>query len=229
MNHKKILALIAALFDKTPRNRRLFCMAVPIILAAEFIRFQPNEYDNNKLLYLAWLPCCMIVADWCASLWKRLEGTGSRKVLAVMAAVVTFLSAGLSIWRECVSDYVAFSRPAAEAGEFARDRTEKDAVFLTGTEHLNPICALGGKTVVCGPDLWLYWHGFNTLERQAELKAFYEDPEAYPDIPQKYGVGYIYVSSYERSQYDVDTEALDRNYQKVFENEEAVIWKVSDG
>ena len=223
------LALIAALFDKTPRNRRLFCMAVPIILAAEFIRFQPNEYDNNKLLYLAWLPCCMIVADWCASLWKRLEGTGSRKVLAVMAAVVTFLSAGLSIWRECVSDYVAFSRPAAEAGEFARDRTEKDAVFLTGTEHLNPICALGGKTVVCGPDLWLYWHGFNTLERQAELKAFYEDPEAYPDIPQKYGVGYIYVSSYERSQYDVDTEALDRNYQKVFENEEAVIWKVSDG
>ena len=42
---------------------RRFAMALPIILAAEFIRFQPNEYDNNKLFYLAWLLCCMIVSD----------------------------------------------------------------------------------------------------------------------------------------------------------------------
>ena len=41
------LALIAALFEKVPRNRRIFAMAIPIILAAEFIRFQPSEYDNN--------------------------------------------------------------------------------------------------------------------------------------------------------------------------------------
>ncbi len=223
------LALIAALFDKTPRNRRLFAMALPIILAAEFIRFQPNEYDNNKLFYLAWLLCCMIIADWCAGIWKRMRGLRSRHVLAVIAAVVTFLSAGLTIWRECVSDYVAYSSYAVEAGEYARDNTEKDAVFLTGTQHLNPVNAIGGKTIVCGPDLWLYWHGFDTSERQAELRLFYEDPDAHPDIPQKYGVSYIYVSSYERTQYDVDIEALDRNYDRVFENLEATIWKLTDG
>ena len=223
------LALIAALFDKTPRNRRIFAMALPIILAAEFIRFQPNEYDNNKLLYLAWLLCCLIAADWSVSLWQRLKGLRSRYVLAVIAAVVTFLSAGLTIWRECVSDYVSFSRPAVEAGEFVRDKTEKDAVFLTGTEHLNPVFAIGGKTVVCGPDLWLYWHGFDTRERKEDLRIFYSDPEGHPEIPQKYGVDYIYVSSYERSDYSVDEEALDRNYRKVFENGEATIWKVPEG
>ena len=223
------IALIAALFDKTPRNRRLFAMALPIILAVEFIRFQPNEYDNNKLMYLAWLPCCMIVADWSAGLWKKMRGMRSRAVLAVIAAVVTFLSAGLSVWRECVSDYVAFSRPSVEAGEFVRDRTEKDAVFLSGTQHLNPVFAIGGKTVVCGPDLWLYWHGFDTAERKTDLRLFFEDPEHHPEIPQKYGADYIYVSSYERSEYDVDEEALNRNYRKVFENGEATIWKVIDG
>ena len=222
------LALIAALFDKTPRNRRIFAMALPIILAAEFIRFQPNEYDNNKLFYLAWLLCCMIVADWCCSLWKRMQGMRSRHVIAVIAAVVTFLSAGLSIWRECVSDYVAYSSSSVEAGEFARDRTEKDAVFLTGTQHLNPVLSIGGKTIVCGPDLWLYWHGFDTRERQEELRLFYEDPEGHADIPRKYNAGYIYVSSYERTSYDVDTEALDRNYRRIFENREAVIWKVPE-
>ncbi len=204
-------------------------MALPIILAAEFIRFQPNEYDNNKLLYLAWLLCGMIVADWCIMIWNRLKGLRSRTVLAVVAAFVTFVSAGLTIWRECVSDYVAFGQESVEAGEFVRDRTEADAVFLTGTQHLNPVCAIGGKTVVCGPDLWLYWHGFNTQERQEDLKLFFEDPEGNPDIPQKYDVDYIYVSSYERSLYEVDREALDRNYRKVFENGEAAIWKVPEG
>ena len=223
------LALIAALFDRTPRNRRLFAMALPIILAAEFIRFQPNEYDNNKLFYLAWLLCCMIVADWCGAVWKRLRGMRSRHVLAVMAAVVTFFSAGLTVWRECVSNYMAYSRASVEAGEFARDRTEKDAVFLTGTQHLNPVLSIGGKTIVCGPDLWLYWHGFDTRERQEELRVFYEDPEHHPDIPLKYDASYIYVSSYERTQYDVDEAALDRNYQKVFENSEATIWKIPKG
>ena len=78
------LALILALFEKNPRNRRLFAMALPIILAAELIRFQPNEYDNNKLFYLAWLLCCMIVADWCSRLWKRLKGFGAGRFLAVL-------------------------------------------------------------------------------------------------------------------------------------------------
>ena len=223
------LALIAALFDRNPRNRRIFAMALPIILAAEFIRFQPNEYDNIKLFYLAWLLCCLIVADWCSRLWKRLEGMGGRRFLAVLAAVVTFLSAGLTIARECVSDYQAFSREAVEAGEYVKDRTPRDAVFVTGTQHLNPVVAIAGRTVVCGPDLWLYWHGFDTTERQSELRAFYEDPEGHPEVPEKYGAEYVYLSSYERNSYDVDLEGMDKVGVKIFENDEAAIYRLYAG
>jgi len=223
------LALIAALFDRNPRNRRIFAMALPIILAAEFIRFQPNEYDNIKLFYLAWLLCCLIVADWCSRLWKHLEGVGGRRFLAVFAAVVTFLSAGLTIARECVSDYQAFSREAVEAGEYVKNRTPRDAAFVTGTQHLNPVVAIAGRTVVCGPDLWLYWHGFDTTERQSELRAFYEDPEGHPEVPEKYGAEYVYLSSYERNSYDVDLEGLNKVGVKIFENDEAAIFKLYAG
>ena len=220
------VALIAALADKNPRNRRIFAMALPIILAAEFIRFQPNEYDNNKLFYLAWLLCCMITADWCSRLWKRLEGFGGRRVLAAFAAAATFLSAGLSLWRECVSDYVAFGKGAVEAGEFIRENTPEDAVFITGTQHLNPVFAIAGRDVVCGPDLWLYWHGFDTRERQAELEAFYEDPAGHPEVPAKYGAEYVYVSSYERNDYTVDTKGLERIGTRVFRNGEADVYRL---
>ena len=222
------LALIAALFEKNPRNRRIFAMMIPIILAAEFIRFQPNEYDNNKLFYLAWLLGCMIIADWCSRLWKRLEGFGGRRFLAALAAAVTFLSAGLTIWRECVSDYVAFGSEAVEAGQYIKNNTDPDAVFLSGTQHLNPVTSIAGRQIACGPDLWLYWHGFDTRERQQEIAAFLENPKAHPEVPEKYGADYVYVSSYERGSYDVDEEALEEIALKVFENGEASIYRLAE-
>ncbi len=224
------LILLLALFEKNPRHRRIFAMVLPVVLAAELIRFQRNEYDNNKMLYLAWLMGCMIVADWCAVVWHKLKGLRGRAALAVLMAIVTFTSAGLTIWRECRSDYQAFSANAVEAGEFARDWTSPDAVYLTGSEnHLNPISSIAGRNIVCGPGLWLYWHGFDTWNRQQEIRLFYDDPDHHADILQKYDVDYIYVSRYERENYDLNEEALIRDYPVVFENHEATIYQVPEG
>ena len=71
--------------------------------------------------------------------------------------------------------------------------------------------------------------GFDIREREEELMAFYEDPQAHPEIPAKYGAEYVYVSSYERSSYDVDLEGLEQIGLKVFENGEAAIYRLSAG
>ncbi len=221
--------LLLALVERDRHARRLFAGALPIILAAELVRFQPNIYDNNKLLYLAWLLCCMIVADFAARLWRRMAGLQSLPVMAADAAAVLFLSAGLTLWREAVSDYQAFSPSAVEAGQYIRDNTEKDSLFLSGTQHLNPVTSIAGRQVVCGPDLWLYYHGFDTTARKVDIKAFMEEPESHLDLLTRYDVDYIYVSSYERTSYKVDTEALDRLFERVFANGEAVIYRVAQG
>lgn len=223
------LILIFALFERNPKWRRIFAGALPIILAGEFIRFQPNIYDNNKLLYLAWLLCAMIVADWCAMLWRRLKGLRARPVIAALAAVTFFLSAGLTLWRETVSEYQAFSAGAVEAGEYARDNTEEHATFLTGTQHLNPIASIAGRNIVCGPDLWLYYHGLDTTERKSEIRAFYADPVHNTDTLEKYGVTYILVSSYERSDYTIDYAGLEEVAEVIFTNREATIYRVREG
>ena len=220
------LMLIFALFERRPAWRRLFAGALPIILAAEFIRFQPNIYDNNKLLYLAWLLCAIIVADWCGVVWRKLKDFRARPVIAVLAAVTIFLSAGLTLWRECVSNYQLFSAGAVQAGEYVRDETEEDAVFLTGVHHLNPVASIGGRRIVCGPDLWLYYHGLDTNARKADIGRFYADPEGNQDVIARYGVDYVAVSSYERNDYRVNTAALDRLYSRVYQNGEMTIWRV---
>lgn len=224
-----VIALILAVIERDRHTRRIFSGAAAIILAAELVRFQPNVYDNNKLLYLAWLLCCMIVADWCAQMWRRLKGLRARPVLAALAAVVVFLSAGLTLWRECVSSYQSFGYLAVEAGEFARDHTEEHCVFLSGTQHLNPVSSIAGRSTVCGTDSWLYYHGINTTERKTDIAAFFTSPRENLDVLAKYDVDYIYVSSYERSNYDVDEAALADMFDVVFENDEATIYKVAEG
>ena len=225
---QRLCALLCALAKRDSRTQRIFAGAFAIFIAAELVRFQPNEYDNNKLFYLWYLLCAMPVSDWVADCWRRLRGLGGRWVLAVLTAVCVFLSPALTLWREAVSDYQAFSPGAVEAGEYIRDHTQEHSVFLTGTQHLNPVIALAGRTIVCGPDLWLYWHGFDTTERKQEIAAFYADPEGNAGVLEKYDVDYIYVSSYERADYPVDQEALDRLYETVFENVECTIYKVAE-
>lgn len=164
------LMLILALFERNPKHRRLFAGALPIILAVELVRFQPNIYDNNKLMYLAWLLCCMIVADWCRDVWHRLKGMRGCGALAFVTAIAVFLSAGLTLWRECVSNYQAFSASAVEAGEFARDNTPEHSTYMTGTQHLNPIAShrraehrLPGRICGCTTTGWTRANARGTL------------------------------------------------------------------
>lgn len=171
----------------------------------------------------------MIVADWCRVLWGKLKGLRARPVIAVLAAVTIFLSAGLTLWRECVSNYQLFSAGAVQVGEYIRDNTEEDAVFLTGVHHLNPVASIAGRDIVCGPDLWLYYHGLDTSTRKADIVRFYADPEGNQDVIDLYGVDYIVVSSYERNDYRPDTAALDALYTCVYQNSEATIWRVAAG
>ncbi len=87
--------------------------------------------------------------------------------------------------------------------------------------------SIAGREIVCGPNLWLYWHGFDTQEREQEIAEFYENPEDHPEIPAKYGAEYVYVSSYEYSKYDVDEEGLGKIGLKIFENDEASIYRLA--
>ena len=201
-----------------------------ILLIAELIIFQPNEYDNNKLIYVWFLLCLPMAADYALTLYGKIKAVGGRRLIAVLFIIICFLSAGLTVARECVSFYQAYTNEDIKAAEFISEHTPAHSVFLTGTQHLNPAASLAGRTIVCGSDLYLYFHGFTTTQRKAEVAAFYEDPAAHLGTLSQYGVEYIYLSAWERSSYLVDTNALDSLFTRVYESPQGgtVIWRVSD-
>ena len=223
------LLILLALCERAPKgqpvpehlrqNRLIACGAFLIYLIAEFILFQPNEYDNNKLLYVWFLLCLPMAADYAVLVYERLKGISGRRLIAAGFVITCFLSASLTVARECVSDYHAYSRYDIETAEYVKQHTPEHSVFLTGNQHLNPVSSLAGRTILCSSDLYLYYHGFNTGARRAEIAAFYEDPAANLDLLKKYQVQYIYVSAYERAdgQYDLNEDALESLFPLVFE------------
>lgn len=199
-----------------------------IFAVAEFILFQPNEYDNNKLFYIWYMFAAILAADYGSILMQRMAGLRGRYVLCALFMGVSILSGALSIAREMVSGYQLFSKTAVEAGEWVDEHTPRDAVFLTGQQHINPVCSLAGRQILCGSDLYVFFHGLDYQAQAENCRRFYENPELYAQVIDEYGVDYIYVSDYERADFDVDLAYLDAHYDLVYENPDVRIYAAGE-
>ena len=226
------LLLLLSLFEKNGKHRLLYAGAFCIFITAEFILFQPNEYDNNKLFYVWYALCAVPISEYAFTLYDRLKGVRARPVMAFLAGVLFFLSGSLSIARECLGNYRAYSQEAVALADYVEERTPAHSLFLTGwEEHLNPVSALAGRRIVCGPDLWLYYHGFDTGQRKQDIARFYADPADNADMLGLYGVDYILLGPHERSSLGADAETLDLVLTRVWEGEdqEYIVYEVPQG
>lgn len=199
-----------------------------IFVVAETILFQRNEYDNNKLFYIWYMFGAMLAADYGSILMQRLSGLRGRALLCALFLVGSTLSGALSIARETVSGYQLFGKNAVEAGKWIEENTEKSSVFLTGQQHINPVCSLAGRQIICGSDLYVFFHGLNYQKQAEDCRRFYEDPAGNAEVLNTYDVDYIYVSDYERSSFDVDLTALDEAYELVYENPDVRVYVVGE-
>lgn len=115
-----------------------------IYVVAETILFQPNEYDNNKLFYIWFMFAMILAADYGSLIMQRLAGLPGRALLCGLFLWASVFSGALSLGREAVSGYQLFSANAVAAGDWIHENTDRDDVFLTGQQHINPVCSLAG-------------------------------------------------------------------------------------
>ena len=222
-----LLAMICALLEWKKRDRMDFVGAACIFVVAELVLFQPLDYDNNKLFYIWYLLMLPAAGSACVGAWRRLRGTRSRALLAALFLAGSTLSGALSIARECVSDYQLFSAADVAAAEYIEENTDPDDMFLTGLHHNNPVYALAGRDVVCGPSLFLYWHGLDYMSRDARVRAFYADPENNLDLLREFNVKYIVSGSAEHYELSSNEEALDALFELIYDEMGTKIYRVA--
>lgn len=221
-----LLLLPAGLMGKG-RQKAMACGALAIYLVAEFILFQPNPYDNNKLFYVAFMVMMPLVGQYIMKVFDRLKDIrGTRALLAVFIGV-SLLSGVLSVGREWVSDYQLFDVYEVEASEFIKEETDRAAVFVTANNHDNVPAALTGRQLVCGTPQYLYFHGINYTAQANAVQQILEYPEQSAALLEQYDVDYIYLGAYEYGEYAVDEAYIREHWPVAFENEMVSIFAVS--
>ena len=219
-----ILTVCACLCARKRGNLDIVLGMTAIYVVAETILFQPNEYDNNKLFYIWFMFAMILAADYGSMLMQRLAGLPGRALLCGLFLWASVFSGALSLGREAVSGYQLFSANAVAAGDWIRENTDRDDVFLTGQQHINPVCSLAGRQIICGSDLYFFFHGLDYSQQSADCRRFYESPRENADVLETYNVHYIYVSDYERAEFDVDLYALDEAYELIYANDDVRIY-----
>lgn len=223
------LLMPVAYFRLDKENRGFYNGALVLWALAEFIQFQPNAYDNNKLLFVWFAFTCGIVAKLLLELYAYMKDFSGRRFFAAATLVALFLSGVLTLGRECVSDYEQFSADEAAAAQYIKEHTLPDATFLTANNHNNAVAALTGRNIVCGTGSYLFFHGLDYATREAALRTLYEQPaEAFYLLREQYDIAYVWLGFAERYTYDCDMEFFS-SLPLFYENNTVRIYAVNPG
>lgn len=224
------ILLFPALWAARMERWRWYAGALAVYVIAELIVFQPNEYDNNKLLLVWYLFTAVIVAEYMGAVWRKLQKLNGRAFLAGVMAVLLFGSALLTIGREVKSggEFLLFGSDSLQAAAYIKEETPADAVFATWDQHVNAVSALTGRNVYVGSPSYLFFHGLDYGPRQDEVRQLYTDALAKRTLPAVLGIDYIFVSPYERNGLDVPEGWFADTYPLAYENDSIEIYAVSE-
>lgn len=104
------ILVIPAFLCLSKRDRRIAAGPLVLWALAEVVLFQPNPYDNNKLIFVSFAFVCGLVARFASSIYLRIKNRARLAVVVVSCFLVltTFLSSGMTILRELRSEYLLF-------------------------------------------------------------------------------------------------------------------------
>ncbi len=210
------VAMLPMMFLLRGDRARIFWGAAPLFILANLVAFQPNPYDDNKLLYVWYMAVDILVCGW---LWEQVERIKPRALAKAAAAALVILgtlSGTMSLLREAVSEYQLLSAEQVAAAEYIIDNTPADSLFLTSTDHTNPVSVLSGRNILCGAGMYLYYHGIDYGEREAQIPLMYAGGEEFERLAAEYGVDYVYIGPSEYAKYPVDYDYFADNYPLVY-------------
>ena len=218
------LLALGGLLTAKSREFSKYAPALVIWFFAEFAVFQPNPYDNNKLLYTAYLLLCCGASEFFFRLLRKIRLTGVRRAAAGAAVALCSFSAVLTVGREWNARYEIYGDGAIALCEFVEEHTAPDSLILTDTRHNNEICSLAGRNILCGSSSYLYFHGLPYGKWEHAVELMYERPEENEALFREYGVQYILVSDFERSTYEVNEEWIAGRFSKIYDDGVRVLY-----
>ena len=219
------LLLVPAFLHADRKQRWFYGGGLAILALAEFVVFQPNNYDNNKLIYVWHMLGCILAAQLLADLFARVRALPLRVLGLTGCCFLAMFGSVLTAGREIVSDYQQWSADDIALAEYVDENAESDALFLTSDSHLTPVFALAGRRILCGSGSYVYYHGMDYTAEYNAMKALYETPDE--STLAAWGIGYAVFDSSVYSKFAADESWYAQRYPVWYEGSGCRVYKIA--
>lgn len=220
------LLLIPAFIHAASKQRWFYGGGLAILALAEIVVFQPNNYDNNKLLFVWHLLGCILAAGFLVDLASRIRALPLRVLMLACCCFISMFGSVLTFGRELVSNYIQWNSSDIALAAYVDENTEPDALFLTSDSHLCPVFSLAGRQILCGSGSFVYYHGMDYSAEYAAMAALYEHPDA--EMLKLWDIDYAVFDSSVYSRFPAADEGwYAANETLWYKNEGCRVYKIS--
>jgi len=182
------------------------------------LRFQPNVWDNTKLLTWSHLLLCVPVARYLAHLWSK-PALVSRCVAAALF-VFTTASGSLELWRMTRTEAVAhrmWSREELALAEDFRKISEPTSLVLCSDHHHHWVPSLSGRQVLLGYRGWLGSYGVDYGPVERDIRAMLGGGPDAEALMADYGVDFVVIGSSELRDFGANESYFEQNHELILD------------
>ncbi len=211
-------------YDRDP----LVVAGLALFAVCFLVRFQPNTWDNTKLLTWAHLLLCVPVARYLAHLVSKPRILS--RLVAVLLLVFVTASGGLDLWRLTRTREVAvrmWTRDELELAAAFRARSRPEAIVLCSDDHHQWVASLSGRRVLLGYRGWLASYGIDYAQVLTDVRTMLAGGSRAEALMSRYGVDYVVIGPIERRDFGAVEGYFERNHELVLQGAGHKVFRVS--
>ncbi len=191
-----------------------------LFIICNLVIFQPHDYDNIKFLYLSYWGVMLMASVLLTSWWQH-----KQYLLVIFLVILMTFTGMLSILRETQTSWMIASSEEVEVAQQIKAKTDPTSIFLTSDAHNHLVPMLAGRSVVLGYRGWLWTHGIDYSQTEADVAQMFAGGEEAKLLLNQYHVDYVYIGPKEKSQYNVNQKFFDDNFTKEVLSEEENLYQ----
>ncbi len=226
--------LVAGFFVRdlfTPVSRRFLWAFMPIFVVANLFVFQPDPWDNTKLLTYWFLAGSIVVGAVLTKLWRLALSLPLQVAVrvAVVALTTSLVLSGLLLnlnQAEGHDRYIFLTQEELDLAARVRVETPTDAMFAVGLQHNHPVPVMSGRRVVMSYPGWLWPRGIDSSRREADLRAIYTLTPLADALIDHYDIDYVVIGPWEIQNFQGDPVAWRPRYPVVIETANYLVFAV---
>jgi hypothetical protein len=200
---------------------------VALFVLCFLLRFQPNAWDNTKLLTWSHLLLCVPVARYLAHLWSK-PALVSRFV-AVVLFCFTIASGSLELLRMTRTENVAnrmWSREEIALAEDFREVSEPTSLVLCSDHHHHWVASLSGRQVLLGYRGWLASYGLQYGPIARDIRTMLSGGAGAEALIARYGVEFVVIGRSERRDFDANESYFEQHHELILERATNKVFRV---